>query len=257
MYSGKVEICGINTSALPVLSDERKFELLRLAREGDQAARRELIDGNLRLVLSVVKRFSGRRENVDDLFQVGCIGLIKAVDHFNLELDVKFSTYAVPMIIGEVRRYLRDSSAIRVSRSVRDLAYRALQAREKLSFTMSAEPTVEDIARELGENEAAVANAIESVAAPVSLYDPAYGDSSDGLYVMDQIRDADQTDDAWLEDIALREAMKKLSPRELKIVRLRFFVGKTQMEIASEIGISQAQVSRIEKAALERIKKGM
>ena len=257
MYSGKVEICGINTSALPVLSDERKFELLRRAREGDQSARRELIDGNLRLVLSVVKRFSGRRENVDDLFQVGCIGLIKAVDHFNLDLDVKFSTYAVPMIIGEVRRYLRDSSAIRVSRSVRDLAYRALQARERLSFSMSAEPTVEDIARELGESAEAVASAIESVAAPVSLYDPAYGDSSDGLFVMDQIRDVDQTDDAWLEDIALKEAMKKLSPRELKIVRLRFFRGKTQTEIASEIGISQAQVSRIEKAALERIKKGM
>ena len=253
MYSGKVEICGINTSSLPVLSDERKFELLRRARDGDEAARRELIDGNLRLVLSVVKRFSGRRENVDDLFQVGCIGLIKAVDHFNLELDVKFSTYAVPMIIGEVRRYLRDSSAIRVSRSVRDLAYRALQARERLSFSMS----VEDIARELGENVDAVANAIESVAAPVSLYDPAFGDPADGVCVMDQIRDADQTDDAWLEDIALKEAMKKLSPRELKIVRLRFFRGKTQTEIASEIGISQAQVSRIEKAALERIKKGM
>ena len=257
MNSGKVEICGINTAALPVLSDERKFELLRLAKSGDQNARRELIDGNLRLVLSIVKRFSSRRENADDLFQVGCIGLIKAVDNFNLELDVKFSTYAVPMIIGEVRRYLRDSGAIRVSRSVRDLAYRALQAREKLSHTMSAEPTVEQIAGELGESVEAVANAVESVAAPVSLYEPAYSDAGDGIYVMDQIKDVDQTDDAWLESIALKEAMKKLSERELKIVSMRFFKGKTQMEIAAEIGISQAQVSRIEKGALERIKKGM
>lgn len=257
MYSGKVEICGINTATLPILSDERKLELLRRSKNGDQSARRELIDSNLRLVLSIVKRFSGRRENVDDLFQVGCIGLIKAVDNFNLDLDVKFSTYAVPMIIGEVRRYLRDSSAIRVSRSVRDLAYRALQVRERLSHTMSAEPGVEDIARELGESVEAVANAIEAVAQPVSLYDPAYGEGSEGIYVMDQIRDMDQSDDAWLEDIALKEAMKKLSERELKIVNMRFFRGKTQMEIASEIGISQAQVSRIEKGALERIKRGM
>ena len=186
-----------------------------------------------------------------------CIGLIKAVDNFNLDLDVKFSTYAVPMIIGEVRRYLRDSGAIRVSRSVRDLAYRALQARERLSYTMSAEPTVEDVARELGESVESVANAVESVAAPVSLYEPAYGETGDGICVMDQIRDVDQTDDAWLEGIALREAMKKLSDRELKIVSMRFFKGKTQMEIAAEIGISQAQVSRLEKGALERIRKGM
>ena len=257
MYSGKVEICGVNTSKLPVLSDEKKLELLRRSKAGDDSARRELIDGNLRLVLSIIQRFTNRRENMDDLFQVGCIGLIKAVDNFNLDLDVKFSTYAVPMIIGEVRRYLRDSGSIRVSRSIRDLAYRALQAREKLSFTMSAEPTVEQIAAELGEKPEAVAGAIESIAQPMSLYEPAYGDGSDGIYVMDQIKDTGSTDENWLEDIALKEAMKQLSERELKIVKMRFFMGKTQMEIAAEIGISQAQVSRLEKNALSAIRRAI
>ena len=257
MYSGKVEICGINTSKLPVIPDEKKIELLKKARSGDEEARRELIDGNLRLVLSIIQRFSNRRENMDDLFQVGCIGLIKAVDNFNTELDVKFSTYAVPMIIGEVRRYLRDSGAIRVSRSVRDLAYRAMQVREKLSNTMSTEPTVEQIAAELGEKPEAVANAIESIAAPMSLYEPAFGDGNEGLYVMDQISDSGASDELWLEDIALKEALKHLPPRELKIVQMRFYGGKTQMEIASEIGISQAQVSRLEKGALERIRREM
>jgi len=257
MFSNKVEICGINTSKLPILSDDKKFELLRLAQNGDNNARKELIDGNLRLVLSIIQRFINRRENLDDLFQVGCIGLIKAIDNFNLELDVKFSTYAVPMIIGEVRRYLRDSSAIRVSRSVRDLAYRALQVREKLSYFMSAEPTVEQIAKELGEKVEEVSNAIESIAQPMSLYEPAFGDTGDGLYVMDQISDTGESDENWIEDIALKEALKRLSPREMKIIQLRYYSGKTQMEIASEIGISQAQVSRIEKSAIDNIRKGM
>lgn len=257
MYYNKVEICGINTSKLPVLSDERKEELLRMTSEGNESARRELIDGNLRLVLSVIQRFSTRHENMDDLFQVGCIGLIKSIDNFNPKFEVKFSTYAVPMIIGEVRRYLRDSGTVRVSRSVRDLAYRALQVREKLSFTMSAEPTVEQLAAELGEDREAVMFAIEAIAQPMSLYEPVYGDGNgDSIYVMDQIRDTESSDESWLEDIALREAMKHLTERELKIVRMRFFAGKTQMEIAEEIGISQAQVSRLEKGALARLKKG-
>ena len=257
MYYNKVEICGINTSHLPVLSSVKKEELLRRSKDGDEGARRELIYGNLRLVLSVIQRFSNRHENMDDLFQVGCIGLIKAIDNFNLELDVKFSTYAVPMIIGEVRRYLRDSGTIRVSRSVRDLAYRALQVREQLSFSMSSEPKVEQIAAALGESCEAVLNAIESVAQPMSLYEPVYGDGGDSIYVMDQIRDTGSSDEIWLEDIALKEAMKHLSERELKIVKMRFYKGKTQMEIADEIGISQAQVSRLEKGAIERLRRGM
>ena len=257
MYYNKVELCGVNTSKLKTLSAEKKRELLIKSKNGDHSAREELIDGNLRLVLSIIQRFSNRKENMDDLFQVGCIGLIKAIDNFNTELDVKFSTYAVPMIIGEVRRYLRDNNAIRVSRSVRDLAYRALQAREKLQGTDFIEPSIERIAEELDEKPESVAYAIEAIIEPMSLYDPVYNDGGDSIYVMDQIRDMDNTDESWREDIALREALKKLTPRERNIINMRFFNGKTQMEIASEIGISQAQVSRLEKGALEQIRKQM
>ncbi|MBQ7821791.1 MAG: RNA polymerase sporulation sigma factor SigG [Clostridia bacterium] len=257
MYYHKVEICGVNTAKLKTLTSEEKRELLLKAKEGDLVARTKLIDGNLRLVLSIIQRFTNRGENLDDLFQVGCIGLIKAVDNFNTELDVKFSTYAVPMIIGEVRRYLRDNNTIRVSRSVRDLAYRALQAREQLAATMSKEPSVEDIAKHLGESKEDVTAALEAIIEPISLFDPVYSDGTDSIYVMDQISDTENNDENWLEDIALKEAMKKLSPREKKIVNMRFYKGKTQMEIADEIGISQAQVSRLEKGALDRIKKQM
>jgi len=257
MYYNKVEICGVNTSKLAILSAEEKKELLLRTKQGDEQARQKLIDGNLRLVLSIIQRFTNRRENLDDLFQVGCVGLIKAVDNFNVELDVKFSTYAVPMIIGEVRRYLRDNNTIRVSRSVRDLAYRALQTRERLSKTMSAEPTIAQIAAELGEKEENITHAIEAIVEPVSLYEPVYNDGGDSIYVMDQISDSSSSDEVWLENIALREALKKLSDREKKIILMRFYKGKTQMEIADEIGISQAQVSRLEKGALERIRKQM
>ncbi len=257
MYYNKVEICGVNTAKLKTLSSDEKRELLIRAKAGDTDARTKLIDGNLRLVLSIIQRFTNRGENLDDLFQVGCIGLIKAVDNFNIELDVKFSTYAVPMIIGEVRRYLRDNNSIRVSRSIRDLAYRALQAREQLAANMSKEPTVDDIAKALDEKREDVAEALEAIVEPVSLYDPVYSDGGDSIYVVDQISDTDNTDENWLEDIALKEAMKKLTSREKKIVNMRFFNGKTQMEIAEEIGISQAQVSRLEKCALDRIKKQM
>ena len=257
MYYNKVEICGVNTAKLATLTSEEKHDLLVRTKAGDMAARQKLIDGNLRLVLSIIQRFTNRRENLDELFQVGCIGLIKAVDNFNLDLDVKFSTYAVPMIIGEVRRYLRDNNTIRVSRSVRDLAYRALQARERLAKTMASEPTLAQIAAELGEKEENIAQAIEAIVEPVSLYEPVYNDGGDSIYIMDQISDAGASDEAWLENIALKEAMKRLSDREKKIIHLRFFNGKTQMEIADEIGISQAQVSRLEKGALERIRKQM
>ncbi len=255
MHYNKVEICGVNTSKLKTLSDEEKKELLDKSKKGDAKAREALIDGNLRLVLSIIQRFTGRRENMDDLFQVGCIGLIKAIDNFNTELDVKFSTYAVPMIIGEVRRYLRDNNSIRISRSVRDLAYRALQVREKLTRDLSSEPTVEMIAKELGEKKEDVVEALEAIIEPVSLYEPVYNDSGDAVYIMDQLKDASSDDELWIEDIALKEAMKKLSERERKIIDMRFYAGKTQSEIAEEIGISQAQVSRLEKGALERIRK--
>lgn len=257
MYYNKVEICGVNTAKLPTLSSEEKRILLREAQAGNEISRRKLIDGNLRLVLSIIQRFVNRRENMDDLFQVGCIGLMKAIDHFNLALDVKFSTYAVPMIIGEVRRYLRDNNSIRVSRSVRDLAYRALQARETLSKRLSTEPTVAQIAAEIGEKEKDVRDAVEAIVEPVSLYEPIYNDGGDAIYVIDQLSDGEYSDDTWLENIALREAMKKLNEREKNIIDLRFYKGKTQMEIASEIGISQAQVSRLEKGALERIRREM
>ena len=214
MYYNKVEICGVNTAKLKTLDSDEKRELLVLARSGDEAARSKLINGNLRLVLSIIQRFTGRKENMDDLFQVGCIGLIKAVDNFNTDLDVKFSTYAVPMIIGEVRRYLRDNNTIRVSRSVRDLAYRALQVKERLLLTTNTEPTVEIIAKELDESPEAVSSALESIMEPISLYDPVYNDGGDSIYVMDQIKDENNTDEAWLEDIALKEAMRHLSERE-------------------------------------------
>lgn len=255
MYYNKVEICGVNSSELRVLTDDEKKQLLIRTKAGDTAARQELIGGNLRLVLSVVQRFTGRKESLDDLFQVGCIGLVKAVDNFNVELDVKFSTYAVPMIIGEIRRYLRDNNSIRISRSVRDLAYRALQAKEELIRDRECEPTVEDIAKHLGEPKEAVVRAMEAIIEPISLYEPVYNDGGDSIYVMDQIKDTGSSDEKWLESIALREAMKCLSDRERKIITLRYFGNKTQMEIADEIGISQAQVSRLEKGALEQMRR--
>ena len=255
MYYNKVEICGVNTSDLKVLTDEEKHDLLLRAHHGDEVARQDLISGNLRLVLSIIKRFTGRRENMDDLFQVGCIGLVKAVDNFNIEMDVKFSTYAVPMIIGEIRRYLRDNNAIRISRSVRDLAYRSLQAREELIAANEKEPTVEEIAARLGEKKEAVMHAMEAIVEPISLYEPVYNDSGDALYLMDQLADTSGGDEMWLENIVLKEALERLNERERKIINLRFFRNKTQMEIADEIGISQAQVSRLEKATLEKIRK--
>ena len=257
MYRNKVELCGVNTGELRTLTDEEKRELLLRAHEGDERARRELICGNLRLVLSIIQRFSGRRENLDDLFQVGCIGLMKAIDNFNTDLDVKFSTYAVPMIIGEVRRYLRDNNSIRVSRSMRDLAYRALQVRDEVARRTMKEPTVEEIATLLGEDQRAIAAAMEAIVEPVSLYESVYNDGEDSVYVIDQLCDREDGDTSWVEDIALREAMKRLSPRERSIIDMRFFRGRTQMEIAAEIGISQAQVSRLEKSAIEHIRKNM
>ena len=254
---GKVEISGLNTSSLITLSDEEKRKLLAAAQNGDRAARDRLILGNLRLVLSVIRRFSSRNENPDDLFQVGVIGLIKAIDHFRLDLDVKFSTYAVPMIIGEIRRYLRDNNSIRVSRSTRDLAYRALSVREELTRSAEREPTVEEIARALGEDPATVSQAMEAIVAPVSLYDSVFGDGDDAVYVIDQLRDETVSDEVWIENIALREAMERLGQRERDIIRMRFYRGKTQMEIAAEIGISQAQVSRLEKSAIEHIRERM
>ena len=254
MRLNKVEICGVNTSKLKTLTDKEKRELLERSHNGDKAARDELIAGNLRLVLSIVQRFSSRGEDPDDLFQVGCVGLIKSIDNFDLGQDVKFSTYAVPMIIGEIRRFLRDNSLVRVSRSTRDLAYRALTAREELSHTLDREPTADDIARKLGEPRSEVVAALDAIVDPVSLYEPVWSDSGDSIYVMDQISDTENTDESWTEDLALKEAMKRLSPREKRIIELRFFRGRTQTEIAGEIGISQAQVSRIDKGALERIR---
>ena len=257
MYYNKVEICGVNTSTLKVLSDEEKRSLLLKVKEGDANARQELIYGNLRLVLSIVQRFTGRKENLDDLFQVGCIGLCKAVDNFNTELDVKFSTYAVPMIIGEIRRYLRDNNSIRISRSVRDLAYKALQAREELTKEKSEEPTVEEIAKRLGEKKETVVHALEAIVEPISLYEPVFTESGDSIYVLDQISDSSSSDEIWLENIVLREAIGRLSERERKIIYMRYYMNRTQMEIAEEIGISQAQVSRLEKAALKQMKTQM
>ena len=250
-----MEICGVNTAKLKVLKSEESMELLRRARQGDQQAREELISGNLRLVLSVIQRFAGRGENADDLFQVGCIGLIKAIDNFDVNMDVRFSTYGVPMIIGEIRRYLRDNSAIRVSRSIRDTAYRVLQAKEAFLIQHQREPTVDEIAGELGLRREDVVMALDAVVEPISLSEPLYSDGGDTVCVMDQLRDKKNTDEVWLEHIALEDAISKLSPREQRILALRFYQGKTQTEVSSEVGISQAQVSRLEKNALNQIKK--
>ena len=254
---GKVEICGVNTAKLPTLTAAETDALLRQAKEGDKAAREKLVEGNLRLVLSVLQRFAGRGENADDLFQVGCVGLLKAIDNFDISQNVRFSTYGVPMIIGEIRRYLRANSALRVSRSMRDTAYRVLQAREKLQRENQREPTVEQIARELDIPREEVVFAMDAVCDPVSLFEPIYSDSGDAVCVMDQVRDSKNTDEDWLEQIALKEAMSRLSARERLILALRYSDGKTQMEVSSEIGISQAQVSRLEKNAIKSIKKNM
>ena len=254
---GKVEICGVNTAHLKVLKNEETMALLKQAKQGDQKAREALIAGNLRLVLSVIQKFSHRGENADDLFQVGCIGLIKAIDNFNTDLDVRFSTYGVPMIVGEIRRYLRDNSALRVSRSLRDTAYRVLQAKEKLVNDNAREPTVEEIAKLLGLKREEVVFALDAISDPVSLYEPVYDHDGDAICVMDQVRDARNTDESWLEHIALREAMDRLSQREQHILNLRFFQGKTQMEVSAEVGISQAQVSRLEKSAINQIRKDL
>ena len=258
LQDNKVEICGVNTSKIKVLKEEEKRRLLKIMKTGTDSqraeAREELINGNLRLVLSVIQKFSNRGENPDDLFQVGCIGLIKAIDNFDDSLDVKFSTYGVPMIIGEIRRYLRDSNYIRVSRSIRDTAYKAMQAKEQLQNELDREPTVEEIAKRLDLPKESVVLALEAIVEPVSLYEPVFSDGSDTVYVMDQISDKNN-DMNWLEELSIKEAINNLSEREKKILSLRFYVGKTQMEVAKEIGISQAQVSRIEKGALQQIKK--
>ncbi len=251
----KVEICGVNTSKLPVLSEKQKQELFIKIKEGDEKSREEFIYGNLRLVLSILQRFGNRGENMDDLFQIGCVGLIKALDNFDESYGVKFSTYAVPMILGEIRRFLRDDNSIRVSRSLRDIAYRALAVKEKLINRNLKEPTLEEIAKELSLPQKDVSEALDAIMDPVSLHEPVYHDGGDAIFVMDQIKDDRNNDELWLEDITLKEALKKLPPREQHILDLRFFSGKTQMEIANEIGISQAQVSRLEKNAIKHIKK--
>lgn len=251
----KVEICGVNTAKLPVLTHEEKDALFERIKNGDSSAREEFINGNLRLVLSVIQRFSGRGENMDDLFQVGCIGLMKSIDNFDSSYNVKFSTYAVPMIIGEVRRYLRDNNSIRVSRSLRDIAYKALKAREELMNKNEKDPTVEEIAKVLGIEKEDVVQALDAIQDPMSLYEPIYNDGGDAIFVIDQVSDEKSVDENWLEKISLKEAMKKLGSREKHILNLRFFKGRTQMEVAQEIGISQAQVSRLEKTALKQVKK--
>jgi len=253
--TGKVEICGVNTSELPVLGNEVMRELFRRMQAGDDSARTQLIQGNLRLVLSVIQRFNNRGEPVDDLFQVGCIGLMKAIDNFDLGQNVRFSTYAVPMVIGEIRRYLRDNNAIRVSRSLRDLAYKALQVRDALTHRSGREPTVGEIAEELKVPREEVVFALDAIQEPVSLFEPIYEDGGDPIFVMDQISDDKTQDEDWLEGMAIREAMRRLPGREQTILHMRFFAGKTQMEVADEIGISQAQVSRLEKAALLQMRK--
>lgn len=254
-YKGKVEITGVNTAEIEVLKKEEALELFKKAREGDSEARQRLINGNLRLVLSIIKRFDYKNESIDDLFQVGCIGLIKGIDNFDTSLNVLPSTYLVPMIIGEIRRYLRDNNFIRVSRSLRDTAYKALQVKERLTLSNSREPTIEEIAKELDMSPEDVTEALEAVQEPVSLYEPVYHNDGDTLYVMDQMSDDKESDSSWLDNISLNEAMEKLTDREKKILTLRFFEGKTQMEVSDEIGISQAQVSRLEKGALTRMRK--
>ena len=254
---GKVEICGINTAELKVLKNDEMVALLQRLRQGDESVREELICGNLRLVLAVIQRFSGRGENADDLFQVGCIGLMKAIDNFDISQNVRFSTYGVPMIMGEIRRYLRDNSAIRVSRSVRDTAYRVLQAREALMAEDQRDPSVEQIAQYLGLPREEVVVAMDAVVDPISLYEPLYDQAGDTVCVMDQVRDTANTDEHWLDHLSLKEAIGKLDPRQRKILAMRFYQGKTQMETAAEIGISQAQVSRLEKGAIACIKREM
>lgn len=251
----KVEICGVNTAKLPVLSNEEKNELLKKIKNGDEKARQDFINGNLKLVLSVIKRFRFKAENADDLFQVGCVGLIKALDNFDLSQNVQFSTYAVPMIIGEIRRYLRDNNPIRVSRSMRDLAYRALMVKESITKRSQKEPTIEQIAQELGVDKEEVAFSLDAIQDPVSLQESVYGDNTDNIYIMDQISDKKNTDEKWTENIALSEAMKRLTDKEKVIISKRFFECKTQMEVAEEVGISQAQVSRLEKTAINHIKR--
>jgi len=251
----KVEICGVNTAKLPILKEKEKRELLLKMQSGDNSAREAFIKGNLRLVLSVIQRFNNRGENVDDLFQVGCIGLMKAIDNFDLSQNVKFSTYAVPMIIGEIRRYLRDNNSIRVSRSLRDIAYKALLVRDKLVKDNNKEPNISQIAKELEIPREDVVFALDAIQDPVSLFEPIYHDGGDAIYVMDQISDSKNTDENWLENISINEAMKRLTDREKLILNLRFFRGRTQMEVADEIGISQAQVSRLEKTALKHMRK--
>lgn len=257
MFINKVEISGVNTSVLPNLSCEEKEELFDRIEAGDREARQEFITGNLKLVLSVIQRFSSRGENMDDLFQVGCVGLIKAIDNFDRGQNVKFSTYAVPMIIGEIRRYLRDNNSIRVSRSMRDMAYKTLQAREKLRDEMDTEPTLEQIAKELGVPLSEVTVALDAIMEPVSLFDSVGSDEDDCLYVMDQIKDENEDVEKWTNNMALKEAMKHLSPREKLVINKRYYMGKTQMEVAEEIGISQAQVSRLEKNAISTIRRNM
>ena len=254
MALNKVEICGVNTAKLPVLNAEEKEELFSRIKEGDEQARELYIKGNLWLVLSVIRRFQNSSENADDLFQIGCIGLIKAIDNFDTTLQVKFSTYAVPMIIGEIRRYLRDNNSIRVSRSLRDIAYKAIYTRETYMKQYLKEPTVTEIAQEIGIEKEMIVYALDAIQNPVSLFEPVYTEGGDTLYVMDQISDTKNKEDRWIEDLSLREAMKRLNKREKHIIELRFYEGKTQMEVAQEIGISQAQVSRLEKNALKSMR---
>lgn len=261
MRGSKVEICGVDTSTLAVLDEKEKRELLRLTKHGDDSekvmARERLILGNLRLVLSVISRFTPKKETGDDLFQVGCIGLIKAIDNFNLELDVRFSTYAVPMIIGEIRRYQRDNNYLRVSRSMRDLAYRALQIKDAISRDEQREATISEIAKALSVTEKAIGEAMEAIVEPVSIFDSVFGEGEDSVYLIDKLADESESDEIWVENISLKEAIKRLPPREMSIIDKRFYKGRTQMEIAEEIGISQAQVSRLEKAAVERLRRFM
>lgn len=250
----KVEICGVNTAKLPLLKNQEKEELFQRVLQGDKDAREMYIKGNLRLVLSIIQRFSGNSENVDDLFQIGCIGLMKAVDNFDVSQGVKFSTYAVPMIIGEIRRYLRDNNSIRVSRSLRDIAYKAIYAKEAMMKQSEKEPTIQEVAEKIGVKCEEVVYAMDAVQSPVSLYEPVYSEAGDTLYIMDQISDKKNKEERWVEEISVREALKQLNEREYDIVNLRFFQGKTQMEVASEVNISQAQVSRLEKSALRTMK---
>lgn len=254
---GKVEICGVNTSKLKVLKNDEMMELMRRYKAGDQSARNALVEGNLRLVLSVIQRFSSSGENPDDLFQVGCIGLLKAIENFDISLNTRFSTYGVPMIAGEVRRYLRDNSAIRVSRSIRDVAYRVLQCKEAMTASLGREPTMEEIAKELELPPSEVSQALDAVSAPVSLFDPVYSDGGDPLTVMDQVMDNRNTESNWMEHIALRNAFRSLGSREKQILSLRFYDGKTQVEVANVLGISQAQVSRLEKSAIGTMRKSV